>query len=112
MVRRVTTLPLVQCCTPLATATLSDEEAEELERLFQAIADRTRIKILNLLLAAGDDDVCVCELVPSLALSQPTVSYHLKQLTEAGLLEKERRSYYVYYRIARGALDRLKEVLG
>ena len=71
----------------------------ELERLFQAIADKQRIRILNLLLTA-EDAVCVCEFVPALGLSQATVSYHLKQLTEAGLLVKERRSYYVYYRVA------------
>jgi ArsR family transcriptional regulator len=106
----VKTLPLIECCTPLAGSTLSEEEAVELEQLFRAVADKHRLRILNLLLTAGDP-VCVCEFVPALGLSQATVSYHLKQLIEAGLLAKERRSYYVYYRIAPHALERLRALL-
>jgi ArsR family transcriptional regulator len=95
---------------PLAGSMLSEEEALELEQLFDAVADKHRIRILNLLLTA-EDAVCVCEFVPTLGLSQATVSYHLKQLTQAGLLVKERRSYYVYYRIAPEALERLRALL-
>ena len=103
-------LPLIECCAPLARETLSENEVDELERLFRAVADRQRIRILNLLLTAPDA-VCVCEFVPRLGLAQPTVSYHLKQLTDAGLLLKERRSYYTYYRIAPRALERVGRVL-
>lgn len=110
IVQHVKTLPLVACCTPLAGGTLAEDEVLELERLFQAIADKQRIRILNLLLTA-EDTVCVCEFVPTLGLSQATVSYHLKQLTEAGLLVKERRSYYVHYRVAPQALERLRALL-
>jgi ArsR family transcriptional regulator len=106
----VKALPLIDCCTPLAGETLAEDEVLELERLFQAIADKQRIRILNLLLTA-EDAVCVCEFVPTLGLAQATVSYHLKQLTEAGLLVKERRSYYVYYRVAPEALERLRALL-
>ena len=105
------TLPLVQCCTPLAGSTLSDAEAAELERLFRTLADRHRLKILNMLLRAGGQPVCVCEFVPTLGLTQPTVSYHLKQLTDAGLLERERRGTFAYYRLAPGALERLSGLL-
>ena len=100
-------LPLVECCAPLSEAPLDDEEAAELERLFRALGDRHRIKILNVLARSGAESVCVCELVPSLGLSQPTVSYHLKQLTDAGLLLRERRGTYAYYRLEPAALDRL-----
>jgi ArsR family transcriptional regulator, arsenate/arsenite/antimonite-responsive transcriptional repressor len=110
IVLAVKELPLIECCTPLAGETLAEEEVLELERLFQAIADKQRIRILNLLLTA-EDAVCVCEFVPTLGLSQATVSYHLKQLTEAGLLVKERRSYYVYYHVAPEALERLRALL-
>jgi ArsR family transcriptional regulator, arsenate/arsenite/antimonite-responsive transcriptional repressor len=103
-------LPLIECCAPLAGERLDSEEVLELERLFQAIADKHRIRILNLLLTA-EDGVCVCEFVPTLGLSQATVSYHLKQLSEAGLLVKERRSYFVFYRIAPEALERLRALL-
>ena len=105
------TLPLVQCCTPLAGSSLSDPEAAELERLFRTLADRHRLKILNMLLRAGGQPVCVCEFVPTLGLTQPTVSYHLKQLTDAGLLERERRGTFAYYRLAPGALERLSGLL-
>src|SRR5260221_6322987 len=100
-------LPLVECCTPLAGSSISDAEATELERLFKAIADRNRLKILNVLLRAGGAPVCVCEFQPTLGLSQPTVSHHLKQLTEAGLLLREKRGTFAYFRLAPGALDRI-----
>jgi ArsR family transcriptional regulator, arsenate/arsenite/antimonite-responsive transcriptional repressor len=98
-------LPLVASCQPLARPTLSDREASELERLFKALADRHRVKILNLLQAAGE--VCVCDFVPSLGLSQPTISYHLRQLSDAGLILRERRGSYAYYQLAPGALERV-----
>ena len=101
------TLPLVDCCAPLAGTPLSDAEAVELERLFRALGDRHRVKILNVLARSGGEPVCVCELVPALGLTQPTVSYHLKQLVDAGLLLRERRGTYAYYALAPDALDRL-----
>ncbi|MCL4288817.1 MAG: winged helix-turn-helix domain-containing protein [Thermoleophilia bacterium] len=108
----VKTLALVDCCTPLAGTSLSDGEAEELERLFRALGDRHRVKILNMLVRAGDEAICVCELVPTLGLAQPTVSYHLKQLADAGLVERERRGTYAYYRLVPGALERVGALLG
>jgi ArsR family transcriptional regulator len=102
-----TRLPLVECCTPLAGTSLSDAEAAGLERVFRALADRHRVKILNVLVRAGGEAVCVCELVPALGIAQPTVSYHLKQLLDAGLLLRERRGTFAYYRLAPGALERL-----
>jgi ArsR family transcriptional regulator len=97
---------LVDCCSPIVEETLTSAQAAELEQLFKALADRHRVRILNLL-ASADDAVCVCKLEPTLGLSQPTVSYHLKVLTEAGLLERERRGRFAFYRIADGALDRV-----
>ena len=104
-------LPLVECCTPLAGSTLSEAEAAELERLFRTLADRHRLKILNMLAEAGGEAVCVCEFVPALGLAQPTVSYHLKQLAGAGLLARERRGTFAYYRLVPGALERLSGLL-
>lgn len=101
---------LIECCSPLVRPTLSAGQAIELERLFKALADRHRVRILNLL-AGAEDAVCVCKLMPALGLAQPTVSYHLKLLMEAGLLERERRGRFAYYRIAAGALDRLGELM-
>ena len=107
----VKTLAVIDCCAPVAGPALSDSEAGELERLFSVLADRQRIKILNLLASAEEDSVCVCELVPALGLKQPTVSYHLKQLAQAGLVERERRGTFAYYRLVPGALERVGAVL-
>ena len=101
---------LDRCCRPL-TGTLTDDDASRLEQLFKALADRHRVKIVNLLAAAGEDAICVCELVPALGLAQPTVSYHLKQLSDAGLLERERRGTFAYYRLRPDALERVRELL-
>ncbi len=103
-------LPVVNCCVPIARETLSDEDAAGLERLFRVLADRTRVKIVNVL-AQSDEAVCVCDLIPSLGLAQPTVSYHLKQLASVGLVEREARGTFAFYRLADGALERLADVL-
>jgi ArsR family transcriptional regulator, arsenate/arsenite/antimonite-responsive transcriptional repressor len=108
--RVVSDSSLIDCCSPLVRPTLSEEQALELERLFKALADRHRVRILNLL-SGADDAVCVCKLMPVLGLAQPTVSYHLKLLTDAGLLEWERRGRFSYYWIAEGALGRLGELV-
>src|SRR5437899_1823216 len=110
-IRDVTkTLPLVECCAPLAISTLAPNEAVELERLFKALSDRHRLRILNVLLQAGEP-VCVCEFQPTLGISQPTVSHHLKQLVEAGILEREKRGTYAYFRLKPGVLDRIAGLL-
>jgi ArsR family transcriptional regulator len=101
-------LPLIECCAPLAND-LSDREAGELEALFGALADKNRVRIVSMLLKAGDA-CCVCEFEPELGISQPTVSYHLKRLTDVGLLEREKRGTFAYYRLAPEALDRVRAV--
>ena len=100
-------LPTINCCTPLAGSSLSEPDAIELERLFRVLADRNRLKILNILLRAGDQAVCVCEFTDHLGLAQPTVSYHLKQLREAGLLDREKRGTFAYFRLRADAMARL-----
>jgi ArsR family transcriptional regulator, arsenate/arsenite/antimonite-responsive transcriptional repressor len=97
---------VITCCAPLATASLSDEEAQATATLFRALADPARVKIVNML-SRSDDPVCVCEFVPALELSQPTVSHHLKKLTEAGLLEREERGKWAYYSLSGEAVERL-----
>ena len=89
--------PRVQCCAPLGAPHLSDDEARELERVFKALADRHRVKILNRLLAAGGEAVCVCDFEDLLGLKQSTVSYHLKQLLDAGIVEREKRGSFAYF---------------
>lgn len=105
-----TELPVIDCCTPLAGSSLSDERAVELEAVLKALADRRRLRIVNLLLRAGGEPVCVCEMQPLLDLSQGTVSYHLKQLVDAGVIEREERGTYSYFSLVPGALDAVREV--
>jgi ArsR family transcriptional regulator len=104
-------LPLVQCCAPLGSAALTEGEAAELEQVFKALADRHRVKILNRLLAAGGEAVCVCEFQQLLELKQSSVSYHLKQLLDAGIVEREKRGSYAYFSLSGGALERVRALL-
>jgi ArsR family transcriptional regulator len=103
-------LPVIQCCTPLAGSSLGEERAIELEAVLKALADRHRLRIVNLLLRADGEAVCVCEIQPLLGLSQGTVSHHLKQLVVTGLVERETRGTYSYFSLVPGALDSVREV--
>ena len=91
-------LSLISCCGPLAARALSDAEAASTAALFKAIGDPARVRIVNLLASRGGE-VCACEFEPALGLSQPTVSHHLKKLTDAGLLDRERRGKWAYFSI-------------
>lgn len=98
----MTSLPLavidVQACAPdgLASA-LGRPEAEQLATLLKAIADPTRLQLIGYINASNNSEACVCNLTEPLGLSQPTVSHHLKVLTEAGLFEREKRGTWVWY---------------
>jgi ArsR family transcriptional regulator len=104
------TLPVLEepCCAPGAPR-LSAAAAEELARGFKALADPTRLAIVNRLAGAGE--VCVCELVPDFQLSQPTVSHHLRILRDAGLVQARRRGTWAYYRLVPGAVEGLARSL-
>jgi ArsR family transcriptional regulator len=111
LVATSTPLPVIQCCAPLGGPALSDEEAGTLEQVFKALADRHRIRILNRLLSAGGEAVCVCDLEDLLDLKQPSVSYHLKQLLNAGIVTREKRGSFAYYSLAPQALERVRDLL-
>lgn len=95
------------CCPPVLTGRLEASEAEEMSALFRALGDPGRLRLLSFLAAQPGGEACVCNLTGPLGLSQPTVSHHLKVLTEAGLLERERRATWIYYRLR---LDRLEQL--
>jgi ArsR family transcriptional regulator len=102
-------LPLVgACCAPGAEPIAADA-AEALAARFKALADPTRVAIVNRL--AGSGEVCVCELVDEFELSQPTISHHLRLLREAGLVDAERRGTWAYYRLVPEAIDGLRVAL-
>ncbi|HET9938124.1 MAG TPA: metalloregulator ArsR/SmtB family transcription factor [Gaiella sp.] len=101
--------PAVTCCAPLAAPVLSLEEAQATAALFKALGDPARVRIVNAL-ATSAEPVCSCELEPVLGLSQPTVSHHLKKLTDAGLLEREQQGKWAYFSLKRDAVEMLAAV--
>lgn len=109
-VAAVTAPATIDCCTPLAGASLAEERAVELEAVIKALADRRRLRIVNMLLMAGGEAVCVCEFEPVLGLSQGTVSHHLKRLVDAGIAERQTRGTRSYFSLVPGALDSVREV--
>ena len=93
-------------CVPLAAPALSNEEAEATARLFAALGDPHRVKIVNLL-ATSSEPVCVCKLTKPLGLAQPTVSHHVKKLVESGLLEREQRGKWAFFSLNQEAVSKL-----
>ena len=114
-VARVESAPLVAvaapitCCGPLAAPVLDETEAAATAELFRALSDPARVRIVNIL-AGADSPVCACEFEPALGLAQPTVSHHLKKLTDAGLIEREQRGRWAYFALNRDAVDKLAAV--
>jgi ArsR family transcriptional regulator len=100
----------VSCCAPLASPVLSNEEARATADVFRALADPARVRIVNVL-ATSDEPVCVCNLLEPLGLSQPTVSHHLKKLTDAGLLDREQRGKWAYFSLRAEAAEKLVSVV-
>jgi ArsR family transcriptional regulator, arsenate/arsenite/antimonite-responsive transcriptional repressor len=101
-----TTENAVACCAPLAAPTLSDDQAAATARLFKALGDPHRVRIVNQLVNSPEP-VCACDFNEPLGLAQPTVSHHLKKLVQAGLLDREQRGVWAYYSLNRDALGRL-----
>ncbi|MGQ4418548.1 ArsR/SmtB family transcription factor [Streptomyces sp. SAS_269] len=99
------------CCQGVASAPLDDERAAELAKVFKALGDPVRLRLLSMIASRDGGEVCVCEMTPAFELSQPTISHHLKLLRQAGLIDCERRGTWVYYRVLPGALARLAAFL-
>lgn len=85
------------CCNPVGEHVVGDLEAQRLAKIFKALGDPTRVKLLSLISASADAEMCVCDLTEPVGLSQPTVSHHMKQLVEAGLVTREQRGRWAYY---------------
>jgi ArsR family transcriptional regulator len=96
-------------CCPLLSANLSEEQASDLARVFAALADPVRLRLLSLV--ASQDEVCSCELQEPLGKSQPTVSHHTRALADAGLIVGERRGKWMWWRVVPERLDALRDVL-
>ena len=95
----------VQCCTPVTGTALSQAQAAALARVFKALADPVRLRLLSMIAGAESGEACVCQLTVGFDVSGPTISHHLKVLREAGLIEGDRRGTWIYYRVLPQALE-------
>jgi ArsR family transcriptional regulator len=108
----LTPVQTVACCSPLTQEPLSRESAEGAAPLLKALADPVRLRLLSLVGSHADGEACVCDLNDAFDLSQPTISHHLKVLHEVGLLDREKRGVWVYYRARTEALASLAALIG
>ncbi len=99
------------CCAPLTVAALSEAQAVELAGAFKALADPARLRLFSMVASIPDGEACACDLVEPVGRSQPTVSHHLSVLVEAGLLSREQRGKWAYFRAVPGRLAMLRSVL-
>jgi ArsR family transcriptional regulator len=102
---------VAQCCPSVLSSPLDAGEAAQLARRFSALADPVRLQLLSILAAAPAGEVCICDFVESVGKSQPTVSHHMKVLSDAGLVRGERRSKWVYYSLDRAQLASLRAAI-
>lgn len=112
-----TSLPVVlpdgtgTCCSSLTGGVLDIQSAERLARIFKALGDPTRVRLLSLIAAADGGEACICDLTDPVNLSQPTVSHHMRLLADAGLITREQRGKWAFYAVVDDALDALSSAL-
>lgn len=102
----------VACCSPLSREPLSQVQAEQVAPLLKALADPVRLRLMSLVASHQGGEACVCDLNEAFDLTQPTISHHLKVLHDAGLLERDKRGVWVYYRARIEALANLGALIG
>jgi ArsR family transcriptional regulator len=100
------------CCPPLSSEPLSAEQAGQVAPLLKALAEPVRLRLMSLIASHPGGEACVCDLNDAFDLSQPTISHHLKVLHEAGLLDRDKRGVWVYYRARTAALASLGALIG
>ena len=100
------------CCAPLTEGALDEDEAVELAELLKVLADPARLRLLSMVATAEAGEACACDLVEPLGRSQPTVSHHLSLLVDAGLLQREKRGRWAWYRVAPERLAAVRRALG
>jgi ArsR family transcriptional regulator len=99
------------CCAPGDGELLDHAAAERLAAVLKVLAEPTRLQLLSLVAANADGEECICKLTDAVGVSQPTVSHHMRLLVYAGLLEREQRGKWAYYRLVPGALNALATLL-
>ncbi len=106
-----TSKALSSSCSSLLTGQLTGEEAESLAAIFRVLGQSARLQMLSAIAVHPQQEVCACELSEPLGLSQPTVSHHLKALHSVGLLARERRGNWIYYRLVPEQFARARQAL-
>jgi ArsR family transcriptional regulator, arsenate/arsenite/antimonite-responsive transcriptional repressor len=106
-----TTIEATACCVPRITSALTAEDAERVARVFKALGDPTRVRLLSLIAAGTGGEACICDLTEPVGLSQGTVSHHMKLLADAGLVTREQRGKWAYFALNDGALDAAADAL-
>jgi len=110
--RPAVTLPLItDCCSPVVGRVMTTTEAQTLAASLKALADPVRLRLVSLVAAHEDGEACVCDLTDPVALSQPTVSHHLKILVDAGILTRQQRGKWAYYRLVPETLNALASLI-
>jgi ArsR family transcriptional regulator len=99
------------CCAPLVREPMSAGDAEQVAGTLKALADPARLRLLSIVAASEGQEACVCDLTEPIGLAQPTVSHHLRVLTEAGFLTRSKRGTWAYYRLVPAALERVAGLL-
>ncbi|CAN5465510.1 metalloregulator ArsR/SmtB family transcription factor [soil metagenome] len=107
----LTTDDVVACCSPLTGGIIDNDAAQRLAAVFKALADPARVKLLSLIAAGDGGEACICDLTSQLDLTQPTVSHHMKQLVAAGLVSREQRGKWAYYRVNETALEQVAQII-
>lgn len=107
----LTPVEAAACCSPISHEPLSQEAAERVAPMLKALADPARLRLLSLVASHDGGEACVCDLNDAFELAQPTISHHLKVLHEAGLLHREKRGVWVYYRSSPTALSALATLI-
>jgi ArsR family transcriptional regulator len=108
----LTPVQTVACCSPLTREPMSQDAADRIAPLLKALADPVRLRLMSLVASHEGGEACVCDLNEAFDLSQPTISHHLKVLHESGLLDREKRGVWVYYRASTAALSGLATLIG
>ena len=106
------TIDLEACCAPVTGGVLDVEGAKRLARMFKALGDPTRVRLLSLIAAHADGEACICNLTEPVGLAQGTVSHHMKVLADAGLVSREQRGKWAFYRVENATLEALSDALG
>jgi len=99
------------CCTPLGDGALDEGAAETLAAVFKVLGDPARLRLLSMVAAAGEGEVCACDLVEPIGKSQPTVSHHMSVLVDAGLVTREKRGKWAWYRLDADRLEQVRAAL-